>query len=792
MSRIREDINAPSIIDLKKEIYRYLRYWPYFLISLVLIFSLIYTYLRYQDLIYESSAKIQILDDSMDQDMALPTAMTIFNRSNVNLENDIYKLKSLNLIEKSVSKVNYNVEFHTSGIIKSFQNHRSDWLNSAKYNIDFLTNSMFLEKSEFIFNFEKNSFSVKVIKDDIVIDEYNFRLSTSEKKNNLPFIFEIFDESYELIADSEFYILVKSFDRTVNNLSKTLNIAKLGLDSELLIISMRHQNPTVSRELIDTLIDEFDRDGVNDRQLVYQRTIDFVDSRFELLESELNEIEFNKENFKVQNELSYIESDATISSQQKTIYSEELFNYDSQLELLNILYDEINNNENEFIPINIGIENSEINILILKYNELMSTKLKLNYSAGANNVILKNVNKELSTVKLNINASINTYENTIKSKIKVLTSRKNSYDYDFSNLPKNERLLRKIEREQNIKESLFLLLLQKREEASINYAVTKPSIKIIDKATTSFPHIYPNHATMYLFAFIISLFLPFMILFFKFYFDNKLHVRDDITSKIDIPIIAEIPFLKKENIINDIHKLKSDSRDVLTESIRMLNANLKFRFIDKKDKSAKTLLVTSSIKGEGKTIVSISLSKVLSFSSDKVILIGGDLRNPQLHKYFKKNKSNLLGLSDFISRADLKWRDLIAKSGNLDVLFSGTIPPNPTELLNSDKFKDLMIEAKNEYDYVIIDSAPCLLVSDTLQISKLTDGAIYLVRSNYTEKSLLNFISELSEENRLKNINIVFNSVGSSKQYGYDYGYKYGYKYSYNYGYGYGYSADKD
>ena len=227
----------------------------------------------------------------------------------------------------------------------------------------------------------------------------------------------------------------------------------------------------------------------------------------------------------------------------------------------------------------------------------------------------------------------------------------------------------------------------------------------------------------------------------------------------------------------------------------MLIANLKFTNLEiNKNNEGKVILVTSSIKGEGKTLISSRLSKVISFSDKKTILIGADLRNPQLHKSLGIDK-NTKGISDYIYRNDIDWKDLILKSGSLEILLSGTIPPNPTELLNSKKFKSLITYLKKVYDYVIIDSAPCLLVADTLQFSNYVDTSLVVVRANYTQKDIISFISELKLNNKLEKINIVFNGVGNSSaygyKYGYQYGYKYGYKYGYNYGYGYGYGEDK-
>ena len=287
--------------------------------------------------------------------------------------------------------------------------------------------------------------------------------------------------------------------------------------------------------------------------------------------------------------------------------------------------------------------------------------------------------------------------------------------------------------------------------------------------------------------------IPFAIIYIVFAFDNKVHNKDQLiaaTSDI-IPIIAEVPHIDDKLSLNQIST--SSSRNALAESIRMLVSNLNYSLINLKSKT-KTVLVTSSVKGEGKTIISMNLANSLTSNNKKVILVGADLRNPQLHKYLNIDK-NQIGLSNLIYKNSLnEYKNHIVKSDNLDILLSGAIPPNPTEIL-SNNFSDFIDLLKEEYDYIIIDSAPCLLVSDTFEIADLVDSTVYIFRANHTEKSVCNYIMDIYKTKKFKNLNLVLNGVGSSSsygyKYGYQYGYQYGYKYGYNYGYGYGYVEDK-
>ena len=445
------------------------------------------------------------------------------------------------------------------------------------------------------------------------------------------------------------------------------------------------------------------------------------------------------------------------------------------------------------MPSNIGLQNLIINELINQYNLIITERSTYLLDAGENNTYIKNYNRQIDALKINIKNSITNYKNSLNVTIAKLQDKEREYEKVYDNLPENEKILRSIERELEIKESLFLLLLQKREEAAINYAVIKPSIKIIDYARNSILPVSPNKKVMYGSALILSFFLPILFLYIKFSLDTKFHIKENVTQLLpNIPIVGEIPFIPKEKL-NQLIKLSS--KNYLIESFRMLVANINFTIFNIEEKKGNVFLVTSSIKGEGKTLISSNFANILNSRGNKTVLLGADLRNPQLHKIINYPKSTP-GLTNYIFDNNSKIEDFIIshkvdKNTSLDIILSGAIPPNPTEMLGSERFKNLIKELKTKYDNIIIDSAPCILVSDTFEISNLVDSTLYVLRANYSDKSLANYISDLKRFEKLQNICIILNSVGESASYGYKYGYQYGYGYTYNYGYGYGYSEDK-
>lgn len=775
--------------DLILIFYRFLSFWPFFLISILFFLVLTFIYLRYVDYDYLSTAKIEIIDKSQDSEMALPTAMTIFNRSMINLENELGVLNSFSLHRKVAESLKSNIKFYSVGRIKTTENHPDEWFEDYEFSLKI--------KHDTIRTF--SSYEIYVSNDKLIIDHYDThdelinsydydKYSTIGSDNGLPFDLDIL--SYNDL-DIKRIVRFYPINDVIEDCRKTIKSDESGVESDQIDLSYKHPNPKIANDYLNSLIFTFDKDGVNDRQLEYKRTIEFVDSRSSFLNEELKLIELSKQEFKQKNNLSDIELNANVTFNQQVNYNSEIFKTKSQRDLVSLLKETLKKNEFKLMPVDIGIENNNINELINEFNQIIKERDKFLISAGKNNLFVKNLEKQINNYSENIASSIDGYLKNLDVLIENLKIKEKEFTSIYNDIPENEKILRSIERELKIKESLFLLLLQKREEAAINLAVVKPSIKIIDSARNTLNPVFPNKLVTLLISILIALIIPFLIISIRFYFDTKIHTREQLTKKTnDIPIIAEIPHISNKSDLNTVSS--ASSRSPLAESIRMLTANLNFNINNKN--TNQTILVTSSIKGEGKTLVSINAAAILSTRGNKVLLIGADLRNPQLHKYLKIDKKTK-GISDYIYSNDLNFEDLIIKKDNFEILLSGTIPPNPTELLTSDRFGSFMSQIKSKYDYVIIDSAPCLLVSDTFEISKFTDKTVYVVRSNYSDVSICNYINEIYSENKLSNIYLVLNSVGNSTsygyKYGYQYGYKYGYKYGYNYGYGYGYAEDK-
>lgn len=761
-------------LDLKQEIRRYLRYWPWFVLSLVIALISAYVYVRFAPRIYQTYSKIKILDKS--DGLELPTAAFIFKRSNINLENETEILTSYIIMNRVVRALNLNTSFYEEGTIRTTQQERLPFDYKQIIHPDSIKRS-----SSYKIKIKDKGLEITNEAGDASVSFNGF--NTYIKAHDLPFEVNLGSSAKSDFVGKTYMVTFRPIEATSLGLKSRIVVEPIGKQSDLLKISIKGESKELSENIINTLMEVFDRDGITDRQLISKRTIDFIDDRFVFLAQELDSIESGRQNFKQRNNLVDIKVDAQLGLEQRTKSEEEVFQIESQLALSRLLKKSLTENtESGLLPANIGINNGGINELIANYNTVILNRDKLLNSGGANNPLVKQAETEIEELKTNLDRSLTNYVTQLEASMQQLENRNERFSGKVAQIPEKEKLLRAIDRQQHIKESLYLLLLQKREEAAINLAITEPSIKVVEHALTGGAPISPKSRVVYLGAFVGGLLIPFGILYLIFLLDSKLHSKEDIT-KINprIPVIGEIPDIKKDKefIFED-----PNARSILAESFRILSSNVDYILPVSNDGKGKVIYCTSTIKGEGKTYVSINLSLALSSINKKVLLIGADLRNPQIHAHIHEGKDTP-GLSNYLHDVNHSWRDTLVsgfeKHPSHRIMLSGTIPPNPAHLLTNGRFTKLIEEAKEEYDYIIVDTAPTILVTDTMLISQLADATVYIARADFTERNLLKFSRDLSETGKLKNMAYVINSVGASKSYGY----------SYNYGYNYGYGNNK-
>ncbi len=757
--------------NLKYILYKYLRYWPWFLISVLIFLLVAVLYLKYATPIYRTTSEVKILkDDEGGIDLSgLSNTSTLFNYNKVNLENEIQIFKSKRLQRDVIRKLNLNTSYYE---VSSFEEELLFGEN-VPFKVEWLRVD-YSELEDIVYEVNFKNDSVFTLYNENKDATFTYSLRDTINKFSTSFILKPKISSNTNLTNSSYKIVYHTEDKLLNYLAKNLIIEPIGDKSDILRLSINGPNRYKNEAIVNTLIDVFNLDGIEDNRLISKRTKEFVEERLELLVQDLDTVESGLVEFKEKNDVVTVESSVEELFNKEASSEAEKFKIETQLALAND-FEELLKSQTEYdlLPANLGIESKAINELTNKYNELIIEKNRLLVSSTEENPVVLKLNDKLEQLKNNILVSLDSYLKGLRTSYARLKGRENQYSGEINSLPQKEKELKTILRQQGIKERLYLFLLQKREEAALSYAITSPTIKIVDYAYTNTLPVAPRKKIIILAGLMLGLLLPFGVLYLKFLFKTSVENREDLENYLErrIPIIGEIPLLAASH-----PKLitKSD-QSILAESFRIVRTNIISQFKRNGAKHDKVIFVTSSIKGEGKTFTALNLSKIFSSFSKKVLLIGCDLRNPQIHQYFEINK-NIPGLSDFLNSNSSDFSKYIQQSSshfeNLDILYSGSVPPNPAELLlKNDKFSELIRDAREAYDYIIVDTAPTVYVTDSLLISDNADVTVYMVKQDMTDKKLIDHIKNLNKDNKLNNISIVLNGVKNDVNYGYGYGY---------------------
>lgn len=760
-------------INMKKEIDKYLKYWYWFLVSLAVCFGLAYAYLRYTAPIFIAKSTIILNNESKKgggtadyANLELLTGM----RTN-NIDNEIGILKSKTLMKDVVKSLNIHIQYFKEDKVRTVEIYEEvpfkmqvlkldekklRDLGSVSFEI-YETGGMFkitnLNTLKVFDVVPGNPVDLGFV--DVV---FNSGLSKNNKYLSEPTIVKFSD--VEIIA---------------SNYQNKINLIQASKSSGLLELELNDPVKEKARDILDQLVLEFNRAAIEDKNLVAGNTAKFINERLAIINEELDSVETGKEIFKEQNRLTDIQAESQMYIQNASEYNKRMQEVGTQLELSKAMIEYIqSNSQSDLLPTNLGIEEAGVNEQINEYNNLVLERNRiLNGSSDKNPVIIR-YNNQIDQIKDNVLQSLEGMRTNLRIGQEDLNRQASSIGSQIYAVPSKERQFRGIERQQNIKESLYLFLLHKREENSLSMAVTEPKAKIVDRAYYSAAAVSPNRRSIYLGTIVLGLFIPFSGIYIRELLDNKIRKRSDVEMLANkIPLLGVLPKVSRKNIT-----IVQNDRSVLAEAFRILITNLQYLLVHSKEKSRGIkLIITSTIPGEGKTFTAVNLAVTLANTGKKVLLLGLDLRNPKLDPYTAKN-SRSLGVSDFLINNELCLTSLIDKSrlhSKLDILISGSIPPNPFELLKQEKIGEMFEELDVIYDFIVIDTAPSMLVGDTFLLTKYADLILYVLRAGYTEKDLLEFSLSAKEDGKIPNVSFILNDVKSNNLgYGNKYGYGYG------------------
>lgn len=759
--------------SLKRDLFRYLKYWKWIVFGAIVAVAISHVYLRYEPNVYATNAKIKILkkkDSGLDLS-GLTGNAPLFDMSSINLENEMEILLSRRIIGEVVDNLNLTTRYYTSGRIKVDEKFGSEvpfrvnWLNTDNSSVNL--------KSSLIFTaLDDNYFRIKATADSE--KQFNKKYEYGQEINIDGTIFVINKNPIYKKEDSsqEIYFKHRSRSSVVNSLKGGIDVEPIE-GSEVLELKINGQNPERNESILNNIIKVFNQDGIEDDRQIAQRTAEFVSDRLNMLETELDTVETNLVDFRRTS--NYIGDGSSNFMSAYSSAEQQRAELENQLEISRYVQEEIkSNSQYSLLPGEVGLQNSSTNSLISQYNSLVLERNKELTSSTESSPAVLRISEQLRLLNSNIEESITNYIRSIQISLQNMSSRERQFNSNIKAIPEKEKIAREIQRQQAVKENLYIFLLQKQVEADLSAAITASTAKVVDYAYTGGGPISPRPNIVYLAGLVIGLAFPISILYIMYLFDTKVTSKEQIQAKLDIPIIAEIPVNKEY----DGKIVKNTDNSNVAEAFRILRTNMNYlNAEDDKENNCKVIFSTSSTKGEGKTFTAINSASVFASNESKTLLIGCDLRNPQLHNYLGVSKKNI-GLSSYLVDDELKLEDVIFKTEKdlkFDIILSGEIPPNPSELLNNGRLHRLVEEAREVYDYVIIDTAPTMLVTDTIAILDLADAVVYMVRANFTELKILRHVRELNKFNMKKNVGIAINAVDQKKGYEYNYGYGYGY-----------------
>lgn len=778
------DNQEASNFDLKAEIYKYLAHWKWLVLGLLLGGTLAYLYNRYTIPKYRSEASLMIVKDKDRNVMsALPSgggSLLSFNETG--LSNQIETLKSKSLVQSVIDELDQNVSYYLQGNVITVEAYKN-----SPVVINFITPDSIVNQASGTFLVTPESSTTYKLQIDNTDYSEIYKIADTVATGGLKFtITTNGDKNTFSNKQNPVIIRVRPVWKVANDYIRKLQIGQKGRAQDILSMSVVQESVQKSEDFLNALMKKFNENGVENKREVAENTSAFIQERLEIITEELDSVEGGMANFKRQHEIMSVSSGAAEFKSKSTKAEQEIFNLQTQLELIKSIRQLLNSQQDyELLPSDIGIKESGISSLIRNYNQLVLERKTDLKSSTPENPMIQDITGKLEALKGNLNDNINSTVSSINVQLKELQNREQKARGQFSTFPGLEKGIRGIERQQQIKEQLYLFLLQRREEAAISFAATSSVARVIDPAYTINEPVDPKPWLILIIGFSVGLILPILVIFVKNFLDTKVHHKGDLQPLTKtIPFLGEIPRIHSDQA--DVIQL--NDRSALAESFRILRTNLAYLIQNKKKERGEVIFVTSTIKGEGKTFISYNLGRTLASTNKKVLLLGADIRNPKLHRYANDHAKEK-GLSDYLYDYEVTEQDIISpsvdKSIQVDLILSGAIPPNPAELFMNDRMEELINHAAETYDYVIVDTAPTMIVTDTLLISPLADTTLYITRADFTEKKLLEFPKELKQQGKLKGLAVVLNDVDYSK-------FSYGAKYGYAYGYGYGYGVDEE
>lgn len=757
--------NNSDFIDVAGLLKQYLSKWYLFAISVVVCCALAFFYTKVRVPEYAVNANVLI---SPEKDSGMGAAASgilggalggLFGTEGY-VEDEIFIISShslyKNVTRKLGTNISYTVKKNIIGAEFAYPEHPIEVIPEEGM-LDTLENSI--------------TFKVKINKEGKAKITGKIRRATVAKARNvtLPYVIDTPIGKFTF-AQTQYYpkgeglkatVTVMGYDAAAEDLDENIHNEIASKRSNVISLGINTTNPIYGKAVLNEIIKEYNTRGIREKNDQNELTAQFIDGRLEILADELNATEAEIQKYKQDKGIIDVVAEATYQTEKKSVLEEKVISARMQEEVISMTLDFLKQPKNAYALIPTSIDNEIIQKSIAAYNDAILERMDLESSAKADNSALRLMSERIDMMRKNIIASVQTALSEAQVNLRDLRKEMSRAESSLANVPAQEREYLNMMRQQTVKQELYMFLLQRREETAMILANSYPKGIVIDEAYTMSEPLGLKAKLIMILAFFFSLCIPPIGIYLRKLIHNRFETRQDVEKITDVPILGEMC------IDNSGEKLvvSAESNSSASELFRLMRSNLLFVLNDPRDK---VVLMTSTSSGEGKSFISINLAASLALLNKKVLLVGMDIRNPRLAQYL--GISPKFGLTQYLSSADVSIPQIILSMPNvpnLDVICAGPVPPNPSELLISQKADELFEQLRPNYDFIIVDTAPIGLVSDTFTLDRLADASVYVCRANYTSLNDLELVNEIYEQHRLKKLSIVINGTAAKKTYGY-------------------------
>lgn len=750
--------------------------WKWFLLSILICGGIAwYNYAR-APLVYFRSATVIIKDPS---NKASTSGLDRFDNfiNKVNVANEILQFRSKKLMREVVQRVHADVSYQIKDGLRNNELYNEspvlvslpDALPEQSFSFTMtLKDAKTVTLSDFSGIEAKPSYEVALNDTVAIIEGMNVVVTATNYLR----------DSW---LNTPIRVQKLPVESMVNYYKNALGIQQEEEEASILTLALKDSSPARAEDVLNTLITVYNEEAIKEKNQVAVNTANFINERLIIIERELGNVESNLESFKQRNQIVDIASSAGMYMTESQKYNADAMELETQLRLANFIKDYLTDpgKETDLIPSNTGISDMNIENQISLYNAAKLKRDHLIDDSSVNNPVVQELNNSLRAMKQSIIRAVDNMIVSLNVKRNDAQNREMRAQDRVTAIPTKERQMLSIERQQKIKEALYLFLLNKREENALSQAMADNNARVIDGAEGSNAPISPNRNRILLLGLLVGIALPGAVCLAILFMDTRVHGRKDIEGVISVPYLGEIP-LDKEAMKDHRKKVmavKEQGDDIVSEAFRILRTNM--AFLSKKDKPAQVITFTSFNIGAGKTFIARNLSMSLAYMKKRVVMVDLDIRKGTLSRHFGHYH---VGVTNYLSDNTVKVDDIIQHQEGFDLIPAGILAPNPAELLMDNRLDELMNELRTRYDYIIADNVPVGLIADATIANRIADLTIFVVRAGKLDRRQLPDIEKLYQEKKLKNMALVLNGANPERH---------GYGYSYGYGYGYGYGTKK-